>query len=292
MSASFVSLAAAAAQEHPDWHWYAIADAAQDTTLPMALASRSATAYCLLGAEQGSPLAAKAPHLVALNAPDTRDNAWLWIARHASKTPAVTVLASVWDRQTLLEHFVRFTEAVLPDGEDMILAFWDPAILGTLVGQFDDETLHVPGPVLNPEQRSNFLAPLAAWCYWDRDAQQHSIDVKALSTETAKFPLRLDQAQVDALVEASVPDHLLHYIDLNQPQLLAQIPKPDRYATVRKHLLHARQLGIDGMGDMLNFVCAGFLYKETFHTDPTIAHLLEQVGTKGLTLDQAMDQFP
>ncbi|MEG1324074.1 MAG: DUF4123 domain-containing protein, partial [Janthinobacterium sp.] len=84
--------------------------------------------------------------------------AWPDIAQGAASHPAsLTLLASTDDFDTLWESLAAFTEILLPDGTDMIFAFWDPAILGTLTGQKSDLTLHVGVPALTVSQRERLL---------------------------------------------------------------------------------------------------------------------------------------
>ena len=280
------------AAELPTCHWYVLADAAQHSNLPAAI---SAGSECrnLFGAPDGSPLAEKSPYLVSMPTPSSDADQWKWMERHARRSPCVTVLASHLQLNELFEHLQSFTEVVLPDGDDMFFAFWDPAILGTLVGQADDATLHVPGPVLSETQRGMLMNGVSAWWYWDRDGALHHIKGAAEAIEAVEpLPLALTQAQVDILVEASVPDHLLHYVELNQPQLLQKIPQEERYSVVRSSLKQARSLGLSGMGDLVNFVCARLIYGDALKNDPGMSRLLEQVRQGELTLDQAMDQFP
>jgi hypothetical protein len=93
-------------------------------------------------------------------------------------------------------------------------------------------------------------------------------------------------------VEASVPDHVLHYIELNQPHLLQDTPHEQRYGVTCAHLLHAREVGLQGMGDLVNFVCAGFIYGEALRNDPAITSALQNVHAGKCSFDQAMEQFP
>lgn len=273
-------------------HWYALADAAQRPELPGAVAT-NASHRCLFDASEGSPLAASAPHLVSMPMPSSDNRAWNWIERHASSSPCITMLASTLSFDELFAHLQRFTEVVLPDGEDMFFAFWDPAILGTLVGQSADNTLHVPGPALTPAQRNALLNGITAWWYWDREGGLQRINGSVAGAEASNdLPLRLMQAQVDMLVEASVPDHVLHYVRLNQAHLLDAIPMGMRYAAVRSSLVHARELGLSGMGDLVNFVCASLIYGDAMKTDTTISALLEKVRCGALTWDQTMDALP
>jgi hypothetical protein len=49
----------------------------------------------------------------------------------------------------------------------------------------------------------------------------------------------LTQQQVDDLVEASVPDHVLYYLELNQAFLIGDVPSGQRYEMVLRALAKA-----------------------------------------------------
>jgi hypothetical protein len=134
--------------------WYAIVDSAQHRVLPGALLQGGYMVRCLLGASQGSPVAQHAPHLVELGSPLEASSAWNWISLNAKSEPCLTVIATTMSFDTLFIQLAECTEVVLPDAFAMFFAFWDPAILGTLMGQADDLTLHVKGPVMSSVQRS------------------------------------------------------------------------------------------------------------------------------------------
>lgn len=280
------------AADYPQWKWYAIADSAQSRSLPGSLLEARGEARCLLGATQGTPLAAASPHLVPLPEPHAASRAWQWIARHARQTPCVSVIVTLKNFDEIFAHLEQFTEIVLPDGDTMFFAFWDPAILGTLIGQPDDETLQVRGPVLSAEQRSVLLEGVEGWWYWDREGERHGIDVRTEASARAPLPLQLSQAQVDDLVEASVPDHVLYYLDLNQPLLLAKIEPRKRYSFVKTAVQSARDIGLEGMQDLLNYVCAALIYQERLQQDEQIKSLLEAVKHGSLSFTAALNEMP
>jgi hypothetical protein len=282
-----------ASAHNPPWHWYAIADAAQQRDLPSALVRTSAgQTRCLFDAPVDSALAAQSPHLVQLEQPSDQAPAWKWIQRNANNKPCVTVIASNEGFDTLFAHLQAFTEVYLPDGKDMFFAFWDPSILGVLIGQSDDPTLYLRGPVLSDKQHATLTHPIAGWWYWDRDGNLRSIKIITGTTEHADIPLQLTQKQVDDLVEASVPDHVLSHIRLNQPQLLRDIAPTQHYGLVRKHLLNARQLKLETMGDLVNYVCAALIYQGQLDTNPEIVALLDRVKNGELPLVKALEQMP
>lgn len=286
-----LGLLAALAREHPQWRWYALADSAQNLALPAALGGTELR--CLLGATQDSPLAQKSPHLVAMPSPVQGGAGWEWIARMAPRQPSVTLLASRLPFEALFGQLQQWTEIRLPDDTGMFFAFWDPAILGTLVGQADDATLHVPGPVLDEGQRAMLYSGLSGWWYWDRSGALHALDTGA-ETPPLRLsePLQLTQPQVDQLVEASVPDHVLYFVDLNQPQLLTDIAPRERYGYVERALRGARAVGLETMSDMVNYVCAALIYGVRWQQDPQIAGLLARVRQGELRFSAALELMP
>lgn len=282
----------AAAEQNPALHWYVIADSAQDKVLPAALKKNGEASRCLLDAPEGSPLSASAPHLVELSAPQTDTSAWQWLRRNAATLPCVTVFASELDFDSVFSHLQQFTEVLLPDGDDMFFAFWDPAILATLLGQVDDLTLHVPGPVLSDIQQATLTKDIKAWWYWDRDGTLRSLPMEQEEKTYVETPLQLTQKQVDDLVEASVPDHVLYHVELNQPLLLSDIETSRRYGVVQRYLVEARDIKLEAMNDLVNYVCAGLIYKEQLKQDALILTLLDRVKQGDLKFSEALEQMP
>lgn len=281
----------------PELYFYAIVDSAQDARLLPALRTMAPgmQSQCLLPDANGPELSKAAPHLVELPPFAEDSDVWLSVFRSGTSRPAsISVIASHREFAALFAQLVSFTEIVLPDGDEMIFAFWDPAILGTLVGQKDDSTLHVPGPVLSARQRSKLFAGINAWWYWGRTGQQHQIpdDNPQADADQVLLPLKLTPIQVDMLVEASVPDHLLATIKENSPQLLIDLPELDQYARIKQHLLEARRLKIFGMKDMTDYICAALIYGAQMQQNSTIVSLLEKVKAGETDIQDALEQFP
>ena len=272
--------------------WYAIADSAQHRSLPDVLLHEGVESRCLFGATLQSPLAKKSPHLVQLGSPVNETRAWKWIRLNAKFSPCLSVIATPKTFDELFNQLLICTEVLLPDGDAMFLAFWDPAVLGTLIGQKEDHTLHVPGPVLRPDQKRMLTNGLSAWWYWDRTEMLHSIAFDWSEGFAPDASMQLDQNQVDALVEASVPDHVLYYVELNQPHLISDVPLLWRYRTVRTSLVQARNIGLQTMRDLVDFVCVDLIYKERMNKDPVIVGLLKRIELGQLTFRDALSGFP
>lgn len=270
---------------------FAIADAAQSSALPDAL-NTLGVSECLFNVRAQSDLARNAPHLVELPPFDNDHKAWRWILQHGSQQPYVTVVGTTLGFDALLQSLRALAEIRLPDGDEMFFAFWDPAILGSLVGQQDDATLHIAGPILSTAQRTSLLHGLIGWWYWDRAGAMHSIQMPASPGAQAGVPFELSQGQVDDLVEASVPDHIRYYVELNQPQLFEGMSELQRYSFVRTRLAAARALGLAGMGDLVNYTCASLIYRDRMAVDPVIVALLERVSRGEIDFDAALKGFP
>ncbi len=281
--------------QHAGLNFFAIADAAQDEKLLDHFTQNGAKTQskCLL-ADLGPDADKVSPHLVQIPGPQQAAELWNNARQYAARLPpALTILASKVSFATLYKHLGYFTRVRLPDKSEMLLAYWDPAILGTLLGNDKDETLYVAGPVLAPQQMQAFLAPVVAWWYWDRAGQmQHidgaSADLKVDFTE----PMLLDKQQVDMLIEASVPDHVLAYLNDTQPALLERIPLKEQYPKVRQLLVQANALHLDAMQDQVRFVGASLIYGKQMKEDETIQKLLEKVQQRKLKLEAALQQFP
>ena len=287
------------ALDDPDLNCYAIIDLAQDASLLLKFQKESLSTHskCLLPAALESELANYAPHLVELSPLAADSESWASVLQGGAAHPAsLTLLASRFSFDTAWARLAAFTEVVLPDDTDMIFAFWDPAVLGTLTGQKSDLTLHVPLPVLSERQRARLLEGISAWWYWDRDGNPQQIlprdNGEAGAAHLVALPLKLTQIQVDMLVEAGVPDQLLSMVQENQPQLLWDVPPAQQYRTMEQHLLAARKLKLFGMRDILNYTCAALIYGDGIRTNSVIAALLEQVKAGMISFDAAMEKFP
>ncbi|MEW6762119.1 MAG: DUF4123 domain-containing protein [Pseudomonadota bacterium] len=277
-------------------NWYAIADCAQHPALPDALISHNERMRCLFNSASGSPVAKFSPCLIELSMP-TEDGAkaWDWIRRNARAKPCISILASKENFNEVFSSLATCIDVILPDGENMYLAFWDPAILGTIMGQESDLTLHVKGPALQPYQRASICAHISHWWYWDRSGVMHSVAVEqyaALCGRSPFAPIHLDQTQVDMLVEASLPDQIISYLQDNLPLLIGDGTPVLNYEKVRNALLKARELNLTTMSELVNFISLQLNYGEDFENNPDIRQLLDQVRGGKLNFYAAMHNFP
>ena len=102
----------------------------------------------------------------------------------------------------------------------------------------------------------------------------------------------LTQHQVDDLVEAGVPDHVLYFVDLKQPHLLRDIPVKQHYAYVKLMLPGARAVGLSGMRDLVNYVCMTLIFGSQWSSDKRISDLLLKVKNGEMDFSRAIDLLP
>lgn len=275
------------AQRNPMWNWYAIADNAQQAHLHTMLVRQNGRACCLFGGAPGTPIAQLSPHLVELEKPYEKDKAWRWVLNNMGLSPCVSIIATDQDFDSTFDKMASLAEVEMPDRDHMFLAYWDPAILGSLVGQQDDLTLHVKGPVLSSEQIEHLTFKLKGWWYWSRDQKLHEIDMRGNSGGD-RNNLLLTAKQVDDLVEVSVPDQILYHLHRYQSSLINTVPARQRYDFIRRAISRGRVIGLESMSDLVTYVCVELIYKEKIHSDEAIGYALEQVSLKKKPLSAAL----
>ncbi len=270
--------------------FFALVDPAVDPRVISLIAEEKLDNECLFGYPLDSDIARSTPRLVQIHYPEASPLV-RWIAKRTPHQPVATLIAANAPLEGLSAHLKACADAELEGIDSMYLAFWDPAILGTLIGQAGDSTLHVAGPVLHPDQMAFLLRPILRWWYWDREGALHM--AAPVPTPSEIQPLQkliLVPQQIDDLVEAAVPDHLLQHIRQNQPELLDKLPESTRYRFARQQLARARAYGLEGTGDLVNYVCVALAFGSDFDRRANMPELLLQVKNKQLDFAQALEK--
>ncbi|XID74108.1 hypothetical protein ACF3NA_05930 [Alkanindiges sp. WGS2144] len=132
-----------------------------------------------------------------------------------------------------------------------------------------------------------------SWWYWDRKDDIHAIfGEREELVHKDVIPLQFTAAQEDMLVEATLPDTLLYYLNLNNPLLIETVPEDKRYQFICKKIADARSFGLDGLKDMLNFICVVLIYKERMNNDESVLSVLARLKHKEISMDEAMQILP
>lgn len=277
----------------PEQGLFALIDIAQEPSLLQKILDNDLPSSCLYGYDADATIAKGTPRLVQID--PLRDEKFLSrLIRQSSHSPVATLLAANCNHPELLSHLRAGMDVRLEGHDDMFMAIWDPSILATLIGVKEDETLHVDGPVLTPEQAKALIGPIRRWWYWDRNENMHEVaqSVTQSGISADELPLRLNAAQIEILVEASVPDHLIYHLGTNLPELLEKLPTDKRYEFVCQQLKRARNHGLEGTGDLVNYVAIALAFGAQFDEQAEVIAILQQVKDKKVSFDQAIKSLP
>ena len=61
---------------------------------------------------------------------------------------------------------------------------------------------------------------------------------------------------------------------------------------MQRYLAEARDIKLETMNDLVNYVCAGLIYKEQLKQDAVILALLDRVKHGDLKFSEALEQMP
>ncbi|MEB6668223.1 DUF4123 domain-containing protein [Acinetobacter vivianii] len=267
---------------------YAIADAAQDKRFLKVF--EHLRQKCLLKEASGEKARAISPHLLQLPR-DFSSAEWSWVERHVAGTASMTLIVTPVSFDLLFEHLRQFLEVEFEGGLEMVLAFWDPVILATLVGHVEDQTLYVKEPVFSPEQIENLLRPIQSWWYWDRLANLQAIfglNQKLDILPHYTTPLMFTVEQEERMVEATLPDHLIYHLKLNHSFLVDKMDDYALYQFVIDTLPQAREYHLSGTRDLLNFLCLKLMYGDHFNKNKDLQIVLAELSKKVITMDELM----
>jgi len=270
---------------------YAIADAAQDKKFLKVL--EHLRQKCLLKEASGEKAKEISPHLIQLPK-NFMALEWEWIESNIAGTTKMTIIITPLTFDYLYKHLRNFLDVEFDGGLEMMLAFWDPTILATLVGHKADKTLYVEGPVFNPQQIEALLKPIQSWWYWDRLSNLQGIfglNERVEMLPSIEKPLHFTVEQEEMMVEATFPDNLIYYLKLNNSFLVDKIDDESLYEFVIESIPEARDHCLSGTRDILNFICLKLMYGFQFESDRNLQHLLNNLKDKKLTMDQIMNSL-
>lgn len=192
-------------------NFYILADAAQDSKFLKAFIHLRQK-YLIIEAA-GEKARAVSPHLLQIPK-DLSSKEWQWIQRNIVGTSVMTIIVSGLSFKLLFDHLRHFLEIQLDGGLDLFLAFCDPTILATLVGNKEDSSLYVQGPIFNKQQIQDLLTPIHSWWYWNKMQQLQKIagfNQYLENRPIIKTPIQLTVEQEEQMIEATLPDNLIYY---------------------------------------------------------------------------------
>lgn len=139
---------------------------------------------------------------------------------------AVATIHAQADFGTLEQHLVAVRYLHTQDGQRYYLRYADSRCLVALWS------------VLSPSQQGALLGPIQHWAYTDRQAQPQAISLGHEAAKAAfnRFPaqLRLNNQQLDGLLERTWPDQMLYSVAERQPHLGQSLTSWQRYTCAQR----------------------------------------------------------
>lgn len=204
------------------------------TTLP---------SQALLGQEVEACHDGATPFVVCIdNAPMAARAMLAELADAACYGCALSVIDTPLDLRHLANALTARTEVLLPDGDAMLLRFFDTRIFMSLID------------VLGEAERHSFLSCATEWWYADREgAMVPSTRLGHESVDRYEPPLRLSAAQERAMIEAAEPDAVIDLLVSRGVRPLLDLPYPVRHPVVLGLVQRARGWGLDDLPDLAAF---------------------------------------
>ncbi|MDN7654135.1 DUF4123 domain-containing protein [Burkholderia multivorans] len=195
--------------------------------------------------------------------------------------PCFTVMRSALDIDGLKIHFQRFLFADIGEGMQVLLRWFDPRSLPSIVDVF--------GKAASIE----LMHPITTWMYRGANSewQYLAIDDHSHGDHVGQFSLSLDQRQLDALEKHDEPHALmselsdLGLIDANQPYAIG-------YRDFLRRYDRAIQWGLTLRADLHAFCVASYQYGEAFDRQGDIRSAIRLAVADEASLLQAFELVP
>jgi hypothetical protein len=156
--------------------------------------------------------------------------------------------------KALAAHLAPLVEVQLADQKTIIMRFFDPRVLEFWLADL-------------PANYQAYLAQgVRAWIQWDSNlqVQVHAFEPPAEPPVVA-FPIKLSERQEDDFLTACYPHTLVERFRTTRPDLLAQVPPPQRYAFFKEQIARCQTHGIEGAPAMEMYCALAIeVLKESF----------------------------
>ncbi|MCG5263404.1 DUF4123 domain-containing protein [Cupriavidus gilardii] len=192
---------------------------------------------------------------------------------------ALSIIDTPLDLRGIARALTARTDVLLPDGDVMLLRFFDTRIFMALIDVLDDE------------QRDQFLSCATEWWYADREgAMVPSARLNQDGMDRYEAPLRMNRTQERAMIEAAEPDAVIDLLLSRGTTSLLALPYPLRYPTVLGLLHRARAWGLNDLPDLAAFSLLALYGPSDFDTLPPWNDLLPLVKRGELTFPVAIER--
>jgi hypothetical protein len=191
--------------------------------------------------------------------------------RAAEHYPVISWIESRLPAASLAMALQARLDAVLPDGDEVLLAFYDPRILPNLLAVLDELV------------RTAFCSIVSRWWYPDRSGQLVCLMGDGGHTDRLVAPLGLNAAQQNALIQAAEPDAVWHLLREQNSDALDHIAPAHRYAWLVGQVDRARGYRVEDIPALASYCLLALEHGDAFdEQEPWRAWLADvQTGRTG-----------
>lgn len=188
-----------------------------------------------------------APLLLALPAKlQERPAAVAYLLRQCNGEPMFSLLAGKIPPDLVAEHLATLTKVCLPpDGQAYVLRFADTRIVPALHRHLDDA------------QRDQLFGPFTQWGYLSRDGQPVTLPGGGLEELPPEGPLKLAQAQFDALLRESQPDNFIPLLRQESGEFAQKLPS-QQYRLTCEWIARATAEAAEAGEELNNAACLSY----------------------------------
>ena len=196
----------------------------------------------------------------------------------ALRGPCVTWLSSTLSTAHLAERLRQRTEAMLPQNQAILLRCYDPRVL---------PELH---KALRPDQADSYWALGHTWAYLDRAREMKRIALSpAPGMDAFAAPLQLDQAQFEALLDASEVDSVMPELAREATDAFLALPPDQRASFTQRCLKLADEWRVQAFAQRVMVGVLALKLGEDFHQQKSWAPWIAQLTQGRIDLIQAIE---
>lgn len=275
---------------HPqhDTRWYALMDQAfdHDERPPLRWHRPVGAIYRMSGAEQISPLLLELPPALGEELADDL----MRLIRHAQSRPMLSFVQTTLSLDALCEAWQSIKWVETSDGQKLLFRFADARGITALP------------TCLSADHWARVCDPLVAWHVASRTGALQALPMPGPEQRSASqatlaeqnHPFRITDAELDRLMDASLPDALIDALHERVPDALLMCErKADAYEWVRGSCALAKASQMDSSEDQLALAAAVCLSGGTLLRHPELPSLLAaHKGDSAALTDALVDLLP
>lgn len=257
---------------------YAIVDGAQVDRLGLRIANNQqvVTDTALFGSSLAPATKDATPHLLLLKQLQSVGQLMQLWERSMLSHGAISVVISPLDAQVLSQRLSARLDARLPDSFDCVNRYFDGRI-----------TPHLHA-CLSDSQRIEFFSVASQWWVVGHNYQWQSLSCAFAGQDCFESPLKLDDAQQAAMVDACYPYSVIDHFLKTDEELLDTVAPSQRYSFFSQALRDAAAWGIDGGAAAVLFCTLAMTRGPGFHSQADWQADLERVKRGDINLQQAV----